>query len=478
MSYIEFRLITKSYGDNLACQGISFSVESGSIHAVIGENGAGKSTLMKIFGGLQAATSGEMFLNSKAYFPQSAQDAFKNKIGFVHQHFLLAENRTVLEHLILNWPKSSLFRPISTESILKKVNLFLEKFRWKLNLKSLISELSVGEQQRIEIIKALLTDPEIIIFDEPTAVLAPQEVTQFLQFLKQLQSEKKTILLISHKLSEIKTVSDAVTILRHGKSILTKKTCDLSIEEMAENMIGRKLQNRNQNHRVVENLETPTLFNLGQLEFKTNQILGIAGIEGHGQSELITAVLDAAKKNAISTADIAEDRLKYALFPSLSLIDHMVLRHPAKFTTGGFVATTVAREATDKTLKTWDVRPRNSQLKIENFSGGNQQKFVVGRELMHDADFILAAHPSRGVDLGAQEMIHSALESSACVNKSVLLISSDLDEILKLSAEFCILCEKNLYGPFRRSHVTEIEIGQLMTGSHPQQAQFLMKGVL
>ena len=194
MPIIEFKNIFKSYGESLACQGISFAVQAGSIHAVIGENGAGKSTLMKIFGGMETATSGDMLLHGRSYRPASAKDAFHHKIGFVHQHFLLAENLTVLEHFVLNWPTNSLLGPLNNKSLLEKVNSYFKKFNWKLNLNARISELSVGEQQRIEIIKALLTDPEIIIFDEPTAVLAPQEVDQFLSFLKQLQAEEKTIL--------------------------------------------------------------------------------------------------------------------------------------------------------------------------------------------------------------------------------------------------------------------------------------------
>ncbi len=473
MPIVEFKNIFKSYGDCHACQGISFAVQAGSIHALIGENGAGKSTLMKIFGGLETASSGDMLLHGKPYKPATAKEAFQHKIGFVHQHFLLAENRTVLEHFVLNWPTNSLLAPVDNKALLEKVNSYLKKFGWKLNLHARISELSVGEQQRIEIIKALLNDPEIIIFDEPTAVLAPQEIDQFLGFLKQLQAEKKTILLISHKLKEIKNVSDTLTILRSGKSILTTKTSELSTDDMAQEMIGRKLNQPKLVNR--SGVQGKSLFKIGTLEIKTFDILGFAGIEGNGQSDLIIELLNLAKKNNLSVADIAEDRLKFAVFSGSNLMDHMVLRHPKKFSRYRFIDTEKVKSATEKMVATWDVRPRNSQIEIGSLSGGNQQKFVVGRELYHNPDFIMAAHPTRGVDLGAQETIHSALINAATIGKSVALVSADLEEILKLSDRYCILFENNLHGPFMRGQLTESEIGLYMTGSHPQQAQALLK---
>ena len=219
------------------------------------------------------------------------------------------------------------------------------------------------------------------------------------------------------------------------------------------------------------------LFKYKNMTFKCNRILGVAGIEGHGQSQLIHSVLAAALKNKLSVADIPEDRLKYGVFPGLSLVDHMVLRHPKRFSKLGFIQKTKAFAATENLLKKWDVRPLNSQNSIENLSGGNQQKFVIGRELAHDPEFIIAAHPTRGVDLNAQQSIHTAFLEQTSKGKSIFLISSDLDEILKLSDQLLILFKNKYFGPFERNQLSEIEIGQFMTGSHPEQQNYLLGSV-
>ena len=430
---------------------------------------------MKILGGLETQISGEIFLRSKKYEPTSAKDAFNARIGFIHQHFLLAENLTVLDHLILNWPRTKIFSKLTTKDLLKKVQNFSEKFKWSLNLNAKISELSVGDHQRIEIIKALLADPEIIIFDEPTAVLAPQEITEFLKFLKQLQADGKTILLISHKLSEIKNVADQLTVLRHGESILTVDVDKISTDEIAEKMIGKKVILSGVNAETSN--EAKILLKHQNIHFKTFRILGLAGIEGHGQSKLIHSVHKTAQQKKLSLADIPEDRLKYGIFPGLSLMDHMVLRHPTRFCQFGFIKKAAALAATNDLLKKWDVRPLNSHAAIENLSGGNQQKFVIGRELAHDPDFIIAAHPTRGVDLNAQESIHTVFLEKAKMGKSIFLVSTDLDEILKLSDDLLILFKNKYFGPFKRKQLSEIEIGQLMTGSHPQQQNYFLGSV-
>ncbi len=475
MSLIEFKNISKFYQGFQACNDISFRIKENSIHALVGENGAGKSTLMKILGGLESATSGEIFVRSKLYAPRSAQDAFQNHIGFVHQHFLLAGNLTVLDHLILNWPKNTIFSFLNSKELIIKVETITEKFSWNLNFQTKISNLSVGDQQRIEILKALLADPEIIIFDEPTAVLAPQEIDEFLNFLKQLQANKKTIILISHKLKEIKNIANQITILRHGKSILTTDIAEMSLDDIAEKMIGRKMKTKNA-FDDTKDLKL-NLFNYGDLQFKKNHILGVIGIEGNGQSELIRSVRQLVKKKKITAADIPEDRIRYGLFPGLSLTSHMILRHPKKFCRYGFIQSKAVAAATDSVLENWDVRPHNRKLNIENLSGGNQQKFVIGRELYHDPDFILAAHPTRGVDLAAQEFIHTALIEKAKTGKTIFLLSSDLDEVLKLAHDFVILFKGQLFGPFKKNQLSETEIGQFMTGSHPHQPNYLMKAI-
>ncbi len=472
-SAVEFKNLNKSYGPVQACKNISFEIQHGQIHALVGENGAGKSTLMNLLGGLTKADSGEMLINGNAYQPQSAKDAFTNKVGFIHQHFLLAENLTVLEHLILNWPAQNILSPFSNSALLKKVNYFFQNFNWTLNLNYKISQLSVGEQQRIEIIKALLSDPEIIIFDEPTAVLTPQEIIDFLKFLKFLKSQGRTLILISHKLAEVQEVADTLTILRHGESILSSDVSKISLDEIAENMIGQKLKLSADSSSAMSSKKPLTEKLTNGLSLFHSEILGVAGIEGHGQSELINEVLKEINDKKISCADIPEDRLKYGIFNEMSLVDHMVLRHPT-LSKNGFIQKNKAVKATQNLIHEWDVRPNNPHLFANQLSGGNQQKFVIGRELYHNPDFILAAHPTRGVDLGAQQMIHTAFFKQRELGKSILLISSDLDEVLKLSDRFVILFKNKIFGPFQKSQLSEIEIGQIMTGTFANQANYLL----
>ncbi|MBC7420581.1 MAG: ATP-binding cassette domain-containing protein [Bdellovibrio sp.] len=468
---VEFKNLNKTYGAVKACQDISFKIKRGDIHALVGENGAGKSTLMNLLGGLEQADRGEILVHEKAYHPTSAKEAFACRIGFIHQHFLLADNLTVLQHLILNWPGQKLFSLFSNSKLLKKVETFVKKFNWTIDLHAKINQLSVGEQQCVEIIKALLANPDIIIFDEPTAVLAPQEITHFLNFLKQLKSEGKTIILISHKLTEIQEVADQLTILRHGRCILTSETSKLSLLEIAENMIGQKLVYAKDEFQAIEKKQNLIFIKKISLPLRRNEILGVAGIEGHGQGLLIQLILTEAKANSVSFADIPEDRLKFALFEGMSLRDHMILRHP-QLSQYGFIRKKHATAVTQKIVEDWDVRPRNIDLLAGQFSGGNQQKFVIGRELFHHPELVLAAHPTRGVDLGAQQMIHAALIKQRADGKAVVLVSSDLDEVLKLSDQYVILYKLKLFGPFKKQQLSETEIGQFMTGSHPHQKKY------
>lgn len=474
---VEFKNLNKSYGPVKACQDVSFKIKRGEIHALVGENGAGKSTLMNLLGGLTQADSGEIFVHEKLYQPTSAKAAFASRIGFIHQHFLLAENLTVLQHLVLNWPGQNLFSSFSNANLLKKVSDFSQKFGWTINFQAKINQLSVGEQQRVEIIKALLADPDIIIFDEPTAVLAPQEITDFLSFLKQLKSEGKTIILISHKLAEVQEVADQLTILRHGQSILTSATCKLSLLEIAENMIGQKLVYAKNDAEVAQPKKNLIRLKNISLQLKRNEILGVAGIEGHGQGHFIEMILKEAITNKITFADIPEDRLKFGLFDGMSLVDHMILRHPV-LSQNGFIRKKQALAVTQKIVEDWDVRPQDIHLHADRFSGGNQQKFVIGRELYHNPQLVLAAHPTRGVDVKAQQMIHTALIKQRTEGKAVVLVSSDLDEVLKLSDQFVILYKSKVFGPFKNQQLSETEIGQLMTGTHPDQEKYQLGAVL
>ena len=464
MSYIEFRNISKVYGECVSCCDISLFVKKAAIHSIVGENGAGKSTLVKVLGGVVPASEGQLFIDGKAYMPRSAQDAFNNRIAFIHQHFVLAENLTALDNLVLS--ATSGRNPLAiknSKQVSENAKVLINRFSWTIQLDKLVRDLSVGEQQRLEILKALMQDPEIIIFDEPTAVLTPQESEELMQFILQLKAEGKTIILISHKLNEVISVSDQISILRHGRLVSTHQRDELQIAELAELMIGRKIV---KNNSVVRTGAEKTLFKIPgtNIDLKKSEIFGVAGIEGNGQSEFIAVLLEEFKKFRLPFGDITEDRIKLSLFEELNLFEHMLLKHKEKFTTFGVLNEKTLAVATLELVKRWDVRPPEIYKPLSEFSGGNQQKFMVGREMWNEPEVLLAAHPSRGVDLGAQERIHSAFLNYSEKEKTVILISSDLDEILYLADRYIILSKGKIHGPFGRDQLHEKEIGLCMAG--------------
>lgn len=466
MSYIEFRNITKTFGNFTACHDVSISIQKAHVHSIIGENGAGKSTLVKMLGGIEPITSGQIYLNQKNYVAESAQDAFKNKIAFIHQHFVLAEQLTALDNLVLSY--SSNQNSLKTKNSTKVKTLaekLLKRFNWQIALDAVVSDLSVGEQQRLEILKALLQEPDIIIFDEPTAVLTPQESEDLLLFIRQLKNESKTIILISHKLNEIKSISDEVSILRKGVLIDTKPNSELSIEQMAELMIGRRLV---KNNNVKRSPELQVLFKIPKTDISLykSEIFGVAGIEGNGQSQLISTILKEFKNHNLRYGDMTEDRIKLSVFEDMDLSEHMLLKHHAHFVKGGIIQKSALEKATAEIVKEWDVRPQEINKPLSEFSGGNQQKFVVGREMWNNPDVLLAAHPSRGVDLGAQEKIHNSLLEYSKNQKTVFLISSDLNEILFLSDRYIILNKNKIFGPFTKNELSEQQMGLLMAAQN------------
>ena len=464
MSFIEFQNISKVYGDCISCCDISLKINKSTIHSIIGENGAGKSTLVKLLGGITPASEGQLFLNGKNYSPRSAQDAFNNRIAFIHQHFVLAENMTALENLILS--ASSGRNPLAiknSKQVSEKAELLLKRFSWTIPLGRQVRELSIGEQQRLEILKALMQEPEIIIFDEPTAVLTPQESEELMHFILQLKAEGKTIILISHKLNEVSTVSDEISILRQGRLVSTHKRDELNLAEMAELMIGRKII---KNNSVSRSGAEKILLRIPHtdISLRKSEIFGVAGIEGNGQGEFIAVLLAEFEKHSLTYGDITEDRIKLSLFEELNLFEHMLLKHKEKFTRFGLINESSLATATLELVTKWDVRPAEIYKPLSEFSGGNQQKFIVGREMWNAPDVLLAAHPTRGVDLGAQERIHNALLKYSENERTVVLVSSDLDEVLFLADRYIILNKGKVHGPFTKNQLLEREIGLFMVG--------------
>jgi simple sugar transport system ATP-binding protein len=464
MSYIEFKNITKIFGENVSCDSISLTIEKSQVHGLIGENGAGKSTLMKLLGGLHSPSSGEMFLLGRPYRPRSAQDAFRHKIAFIHQHFVLATQLTALDNLVLSSTAAAFsLGSKKTSDIRRQAEALLKKFNWHIPLERVVNRLSVGEQQRLEILKALMQSPDIIIFDEPTAVLTPQESQELMNFIKQLRAESKTVILITHKLNEIKEVSDRISILRHGRHIATREAAELSVEQMAELMIGRKSV---PHVHQSSGIKKPVLMKLPHtdIDVYSSEVFGVAGIEGNGQDLLIQNLLTEFRSRGLRYGDMTEDRIKLSVFENLNLTEHMLLKHSRAFSRGPLIDRRSAHSETTALVKTWDVRPPDARKKLSELSGGNQQKFVVARELWGDPEVVLAAHPTRGVDLGAQEKIHSSLSDFAHKNKTVFLISSDLDEVLSLSDRFVIINKNKFHGPFTRQQLSEQQIGLYMAG--------------
>ena len=466
MSFIEFKDISKNYGDCVSCRGISLGIQKNTVHAFVGENGAGKSTLMNILGGLTPASSGKMQIAGQNYQPASALDAYSKKIAYIHQHFVLAKQLTAFENILLSCSAHlKSYKKIPESEILNKTNVLLQKFNWTVQLDKQVHELSVGEQQRIEILKALLIEPDMFIFDEPTAVLSPQESHDLLDFILKLKSEGKTILLISHKLNEIKKVADTITVLRQGQLILTKPCIDLSIDAIAETMIGRKPASKKV-HTESGSKNNFMLLPNSKIQVYKSEIFGIAGIEGNGQTALIENLINQFKTLKINYGDITEDRLPLSVFTNLNLVDHVILKHKNKISKRGFIHFAAAKKMTLEIINKWDVRPGNASQKLSELSGGNQQKFIVGRELIDSPKALIAAHPTRGVDLGAQELIHDSLRDYTKNNNTVFLISADLEEVINVSDRYVIIYKNQFHGPFKRNDLTELQMGQYMTGIH------------
>lgn len=458
LNLIEFNNISKNYGSCVSLDQVHFSILKNQIHAVIGENGAGKSTLMKVLTGIVPPSSGAMILRGKAYEPQSAQDSFREKIGFVHQHFQLADELTGWDHLDL----VARTQNIERKRLLELVNEKQAKFKWNLPLDKKIKAYSIGEQQRLEILRVLILEPEIIIFDEPTAVLSPDEIEDFLDFMLDLKKQGHTLILISHKLNEIKKVADHVTILCRGRLIGSDRGANFTIEQMAEKMIGRKQQALVQ--AAAGTTGTSYDLNLIGLKLNNNEILGVAGVDGNGQEDFIFKLRQNIGLLKLKFGDISEDRYRYSIYPKQNLIENFLIRHRETFTRMGLVKKNLVRREVEKIIADWDVRPAESDMIMGSFSGGNQQKFVIGRELWHNPDVILAAHPSRGVDIGAQEKIHQALLDQKKNHRAVVLLSSDLDEVLKLSDRFVILFKGAIKGPYVKGSLNSSEISQIMNG--------------
>ena len=498
---IELRGISKAFGPVQANKDISIAVQPGTIHGIIGENGAGKSTLMSILYGFYKADRGEIFIHGSPRQIPDSQAAISAGIGMVFQHFKLVENFSVLENVILGAEDGGLLRPSLARA--RKELLQLEK-EYGLNVDpdALIENLNVGHQQRVEILKALYRKAEILILDEPTGVLTPTEADQLFRILDRLRDEGKTIILITHKLREIMEYTDTVSVMRRGEMTATVATADTSPEHLAELMVGRKVLLRVdkvpatpgatvldvQNLKVVDAKGVARLKGI-DLNVRAGEILGIAGVAGNGQSELLEVLggyatgtgaitmngtslpltgkeANGQARRATGIAHVPEDRQHEGLIMNFSAWENTVFgyHHDPVFQSGALMNNVaILAEAGDK-MERFDVRPPNPRLAAKNFSGGNQQKIVLAREIERNPDLLLIGQPTRGVDIGAIEFIHQQIVSLRDQGKAILLVSVELEEILSLADRVAVMFDGQIMGERQTAETDEKELGLMMAG--------------
>lgn len=499
---VEMLNITKTFPGIVANDNITLQLKKGEIHALLGENGAGKSTLMSILFGMIQPTSGEIRINGEKVVIDDPNVANEYGIGMVHQHFKLVDCFTVLENIILgSEPRKGVFLDI--DAARKKVEELSEKYCLNVDLDAKVEDITVGMQQRTEILKMLYRDNDVLILDEPTAVLTPQEIEELLEIMKKLSQEGKSILFITHKLLEIITVSDRCSIIRKGKYIGTVDIKNTTEEELATMMVGRKvnfdIQKKESNPGdvvlKVRNMciDSPTsdkkLINNISLDIRRGEIVGIAGIDGNGQSDFIFGLtglkklssgsvflnetditnFDIRKKSDSGLSCIHEDRHKHGLVLDFPLKYNIVLGkyYEDKFTSGfGFLKEKEIEKYSQKIIDDYDVRSANGNKTItRNMSGGNQQKAIIGREIDKDPDLLIAVQPTRGLDVGAIEGIHKKILECRDNNKAVLLVSFELSEIMQLSDRIMVMYEGEFVGEFKPDDITNEELGLYMAGA-------------
>ena len=498
---IEMLHITKEFPGIKANDDITLQLKKGEIHALLGENGAGKSTLMSVLFGLYQPEKGEIFYNGKKVEIRNPNDATALGIGMVHQHFKLVEVFTVLDNIILGAETTKLGF-LQKKQARAKVKALSEKYGLHVDLDAKVEDITVGMQQRVEILKMLYRDNDILIFDEPTAVLTPQEIDELMATMREFAKEGKSILFISHKLNEIMAVADRVTVLRKGKGIGTIETKNTTAQELSNMMVGRPVQLQVSKTPAkpgevvlkVENLTAPSRVHKNKnavngvsFEVHAGEILCIAGIDGNGQTELVSAITGLGKINGgkvtlcgedISKASIKErsknmshipeDRHKHGLILDFSLEDNMVLQRfkEPQFQTHGFINRPAVREYSDKLIEKFDVRSgQGSETIARSMSGGNQQKAIIARELDRNKELVMAVQPTRGLDVGAIEFIHAQLVEERDEGKAIMLVSLELEEVLSLSDRILVMYEGEIVGELDPAKTTAQELGLYMSGA-------------
>lgn len=505
-SAIRLTGINKSFGAVRANRDIDLDVERGTIHGIIGENGAGKSTLMSILYGFYQADSGEIAIGGEPTVIHSPNQAIAAGIGMVHQHFMLVDNFSVLENVILGAEGAALLSG-GISNARSELERLEKEYGLDVDPDALIQELPVGLQQRVEILKALYRGAEILILDEPTGVLTPAEADHLFRILKQLKDQGKTVVLITHKLREIMAVTDNVSVMRQGTMVATRKTADTTVEELAELMVGRRVLlrvDKGEAHPGDVKLEVDgltvkdsrgvTMVNNVSLQVRAGEIVGIAGVAGNGQSQLIEAIsgirsaesgkvlldgkpihvtggADPAELRKRGMAHVPEDRHHMGLVLQFEENENSILGYHGDeaYNSGLFQNIDGIRADALAKMEKYDIRPPDCRLKTANFSGGNQQKIVLAREMEQDPTVLIVAQPTRGVDVGAIEFIHRRVIEMRDAGKAVLLVSVELDEIRSLSDRILVMFAGGIVGE-RGPEATEGELGLLMAGVEKEAA--------
>lgn len=500
---VAMKHIEKRFGAVHANRDVHLTVRPGTVHGIVGENGAGKSTLMSILYGFYEADSGEIEIEGRPARIAGSRDAIALGIGMVHQHFMLVDTLSALDNVMLGaepgWRLASARRTVRAklEALMRDTGLTVD-------LDALVHDLPVGERQRLEILKALYRGARILILDEPTAVLTPQETEQLFVTLRGLKQRGTTVLLITHKLKEIMALCDAVTVMRGGAVVLDCDIADTSVDGLAEAMVGRRV-NLGRDGGAAPHEAGPVLLQaeglrwvdtLGvtrldgvSLELRAGEIVGIAGVSGNGQSELLDLLsgmaapqagsvtlggrrfdarqpLDTATARELGLAHVPEDRHKRGLVLPFGAWESAVLGYQRRYTVRGWMRQRAMRDDTAQMMERYDVRPRNPALRCSKFSGGNQQKLVLAREALPQPKVLLVGQPTRGVDIGAIEFIHGRLRAMRDAGGAVLVVSSELDEILALSDRVLVMNAGHIVGELPIDACTEQALGRLMGGAH------------
>lgn len=495
---LEVKNVKKAFGDCVANEDVSLNVQSGTIHAIVGENGAGKSTIMKIVYGFYTPDKGEILFAGKPVTIRNPHDAIALGIGMVHQHFMLVDTMTVAENIILGAETGSAMS-LDLEKAKTEIKKLSDELKLGVDPNAFIEDLSVGAQQRVELLKALYRDAKFLILDEPTAVLTPQEVTDFFNILRRMKDQGKTIVIITHKLDEVMAVSDEVTVMRDGRSVGNVKTSETNVNELARMIVGRDVLLRVEKTPAepknvvlsVQGLKVQGKHEIAvddvSFEVKAGEIVGFAGIEGNGQTELIEALagltkissgkvlfegsaisdLDPKKIKGLGIAHIPEDRHKRGLLLDSDLGDNSILgvhdREPIVNGAGLINAAAVVDHVAE-IIKDYDVRPPRAELNARSLSGGNQQKLIIGREFGIKPKLLLVSQPTRGVDIGAIEFIHRKLIEMRDSGVAILLVSAELEEVTALADRLLVIRDGKIAGEVDPATTSFEQIGLMMTG--------------